>query len=258
MTTTADINRRLWESRDIVDEYDHRTKVQEVEKLIFEAHRDQLLGKRILDVGCGAGRTTVMLRQYSQHCVGLDYSEGMVAAARRTCPDVTIVHGDMRDMRMFVDRSFDVVLCAFNGLDYVSPEDRLKTLGEMRRVLDHGGLLVFSSHNLHYESAKQPPRFDFSPCPLRLARNTLEYAVESFHHLRNHGRQVFADGYAVVNDCAHRYALLSYYIDKTKQEEQLRQTGFRLIEMVDKFGKALTADSDDRSSSYIYYVALKA
>jgi len=252
-----ELNRQTWERRSVVQEYAGRGAVWAVETAIFETYRAQIAGRRILDVGCGAGRTTAALLAYSRQYVGLDYSDGMIRQFKRKFPGVAIVQGDMRRMTEVGERAFDFVLCSFNTLDYVSHEDRLATLREIRRVLAEGGLFVFSSHNLAFRDARAEPRLEWTGNPVRLARNMGTFAAESWNHARNRQAQVEGDGYAILNDCGHGYRLLTYYIEKSRQAAQLAAAGFTLLERFDKTGKMLGPRDDDSHSSFIYYVARK-
>ncbi len=75
---------------------------------------------RVLDVGCGTGRTTRPLADRGHDVVGIDVSERMVAQARERHPDLTFRVDDATDLA-FADGSFDYVLFSYYGLDSVSP-----------------------------------------------------------------------------------------------------------------------------------------
>ncbi len=77
------------------------------------------------------------------------------------------------------------------------------------------------------------------------------------NRFRNKKHQVFNEQYAIINDIAHNYAMLTYYINKTQQVSQLRTMGFETIEMYDTLGNVLNLDSEDKDSAWIYYVAKK-
>jgi SAM-dependent methyltransferase len=106
---------------------------------VLRAELDRLpleSGARLLDAGCGSGRTMDELARYGR-VSGIDLSAEAVAAARRRG------HGDVRVAHVeslpFADGIFDVVTC----LDVVehTPDDRA-TLAELLRVTRPGGLLV--------------------------------------------------------------------------------------------------------------------
>jgi SAM-dependent methyltransferase len=253
-----DVNHKTWEGHSVVREYAARDEVWTVERTILDKYRGEIEGRRLLDLGCGAGRTTAALRAYSTQYVGLDYSAAMVAEFRSKFRDVPVVLGDMRSMPEFGDKSFDFVLCSFNGLDYVGHEDRSAALGEVHRVLAPQGLFVFSSHNVNYSEARRAPQIEWAWSPWRLVRNAGAYAADSWNHARHRSREKAGDGYAVLNDCGHHYRLLSYYVDRRCQAAQLEAVGFALLECFDRQGRILVPGDDDRHSSFIYYVARRS
>lgn len=102
---------------------------------------------RVLDLGCGNGRTTVPLARRGYEVVGIEYSPSLVELAKQHRPDIDVQHGDARQLK-FADESFDVAFFSWNGMDYMHPvSDRLRVLTEVRRVVKSGGLYVFSSRN---------------------------------------------------------------------------------------------------------------
>ena len=106
-----------------------------------------LSGARVLDIGCGAGRTTAALAQRGYRVTAIDYSPDMVAATRSRGLDAEILQMDAATLA-FADRSFDAALFSFNGLDGIFPSQlRRRALGEMHRVVRPGGVLYFSGHN---------------------------------------------------------------------------------------------------------------
>ncbi|BET67649.1 hypothetical protein ASA1KI_25670 [Opitutales bacterium ASA1] len=120
------------------------------ERLIFEAvfeHAD-----RILDVGCGAGRIAVGLRNLGFTLVeGVDYALAMVETARevaRECRlEIEFTHCDATAL-CFPAESFDGLVFGFNGLMQIpGRSNRRKALAELHRVARAGGRLVFTTHD---------------------------------------------------------------------------------------------------------------
>jgi SAM-dependent methyltransferase len=93
-------------------------------------------GARLLDAGCGSGRTLDELARYGR-VSGIDLSPEAVALARRRG------HDDVRVARVeelpFADATFDVVTC-LDVLEH-TPDDRA-TLAELLRVTRPGGLAL--------------------------------------------------------------------------------------------------------------------
>src|SRR5579875_1582497 len=91
---------------------------------------------RILDAGCGSGRTLQELVDYGT-VVGLELDPDAAAVARgRGCGEV--VEGRLESLP-WGDGTFDLITC----LDVIehTPDDRL-TLSELRRVTRPGGYLL--------------------------------------------------------------------------------------------------------------------
>ncbi len=91
----------------------------------------------VLDVGCGTGRSSLLLPDAQWH--GIEPSPGLIAYA---APDICgrIFAGRAEDLP-FGEASFDAVLCV-TVLQNVT--DAHKALSEMRRVLKPNGVLLLS------------------------------------------------------------------------------------------------------------------
>ena len=90
---------------------------------------------RALDVGCGMGGNTAVLRDLGWSAVGLDYSPASVEAARAR--GLTLVRGDARRLP-FPDATFDLVLST-DAWEHV--DDHEAVAAEAHRVLSPGGTL---------------------------------------------------------------------------------------------------------------------
>ena len=96
--------------------------------------------ERALDVGCGTGANTAVLRSHTRSVVGLDYRpEGIATARQQHCEDASFVRGDSARLP-FADRTFDVVT-ALDVLEHVDDEAALE---EIVRVLRPGGAIIVS------------------------------------------------------------------------------------------------------------------
>jgi demethylmenaquinone methyltransferase/2-methoxy-6-polyprenyl-1,4-benzoquinol methylase len=96
-------------------------------------------GDRVLDGACGTGDLALADRRAgAAHVTGLDFSEQMLARARRKAADVEWVQGDLLALP-FDDASFDAATVGF-GVRNV--DDLGLALRELRRVLRPGGRLA--------------------------------------------------------------------------------------------------------------------
>ena len=64
--------------------------------------------------------------------------------------------------------------------------------------------------------------------------------------------EVRTDRYAIVNDFAHGFSLLAYYISLDEQVKQLCEAGFINVEAYDMEGKRIEKDAE---FPWIYYLA---
>jgi hypothetical protein len=64
--------------------------------------------------------------------------------------------------------------------------------------------------------------------------------------------------YAIVNDEAGCYGLMSYVITVEKQLAQLRSVGLDALEAVGTDGQALAPDAYDTEDAWIYYVCRRS
>ncbi|HME35364.1 MAG TPA: class I SAM-dependent methyltransferase [Candidatus Sulfotelmatobacter sp.] len=116
------------------------------ERVLFEAYIPT--GSAILDLGVGGGRTTPYLAKRAARYVGVDYAPAMVKACEAKFPGLEFRVADAANLSLFPDDSFDVVVFAFNGIDYVLPEEsRRSCFAHVHRVLKAKGVVIFSSHN---------------------------------------------------------------------------------------------------------------
>jgi SAM-dependent methyltransferase len=95
-----------------------------------------LVPGRALDVGCGSGGNSAMLRRLAWDVTALDHSEEALAAARRR--DLRVLRGDARALP-FRDGAFDLVIST-DAWEHV--EEDAVVAAEAHRVLRPGGTLL--------------------------------------------------------------------------------------------------------------------
>ncbi|HEU5158656.1 MAG TPA: class I SAM-dependent methyltransferase [Streptosporangiaceae bacterium] len=99
-------------------------------------------GRRILDVGCGAGPLMAALRDQGAIVAGFDRSAEMLKLARRRLgDDADLRVADLSSPLPFPDGTFDDAIASL-VLHYL--EDWGPALTELRRVLKPGGRLIVS------------------------------------------------------------------------------------------------------------------
>jgi SAM-dependent methyltransferase len=95
---------------------------------------------RVLDAGCGTGRTAIELAQRDIEIVGVDLDAVMLQQARAKAPQLDWRLGDLSVIAL--DKSFDLIVMAGNVMIYLTPGTEAATVANMARHLKPGGLLV--------------------------------------------------------------------------------------------------------------------
>jgi ubiquinone/menaquinone biosynthesis C-methylase UbiE len=97
--------------------------------------------QRVLDAGCGTGRNLGAMIAAGAMPVGLDFSPGMLAVARKRFRAVPLYEVDLQARYPLGDGGFDAVLCSLVADQLSDPSAALR---EMARVTRPRGRLVWS------------------------------------------------------------------------------------------------------------------
>jgi len=138
------VNIDAYKSKEAVTHYTNLTNIKDAEKFLINKY---FKGK-VLDMGCGCGRTTKYIHDLGFDVLGVDIVEEMIQKAKQIYPGIKFEVGNACNIKQYKDGQFDIVFFSFNGLDYISPESkRVIAIKELSRVLKKGGYFIYSSHN---------------------------------------------------------------------------------------------------------------
>ncbi len=106
----------------------------------------RLKDKRILDIGCGTGSSTVALAEQGARVIGVDLDDGSLRVAADRCKiygvDAQIRALNAADIRTtFAPESFDIVIF-FACLEHMTESERLTSIKDVWETLPAGGLMV--------------------------------------------------------------------------------------------------------------------
>ena len=122
------------------------------EKIFFEKYLSK--DDYILDLGCGAGRTTFALSKLGyNNIIGVDIAENLIDYADKYSKEngikVDFEVGDATQLK-YKDNTFDVVIFSYNGMQCIPGEqNRKNVLKEVYRVLKPNGYYIFTAHDRH-------------------------------------------------------------------------------------------------------------
>ena len=147
-------NRAMWEASS--DEYEQRHatalsgekamawglwRIPEAELHILGA----VVGKDILEFGCGAARWSIALAALGARPIGLDVSSRQLQHARRLMAeagvDFPLIEASAESVPL-PDASFDIVFCDWGAMTFCDP---YRTVPEAARLLRPGGLFAFAT-----------------------------------------------------------------------------------------------------------------
>lgn len=128
-------------ARQICDELRHKPLDRELLDRFAASVRDAGVA---CDMGCGPGHVARYLHKRGVAVCGVDLSEEMVRRARQLNPGVEFRQGNM--MALDVPDSAWAGIAAFYSLIHIPRGDLARALGELRRALRPGGLLLLAFH----------------------------------------------------------------------------------------------------------------
>lgn len=196
---------------------------------------------KILDVGCGAGRTTINLYKNGyKNIIGLDLAENLVAFAKDYCKknslNIEFVCQSATDIK-FENETFDAVIFSYNGLMCIpGHENRKNALQEIYRVLKSNGVFIFTAHD------RGSPKFAkfWSQEKARWDCNEQDKRLEMF------GDRFMPDEFGTE----------SYIHIPSKEEIQTicEETGFKVLECVNNLD---IGTPDEANRETIFWVVQK-
>ncbi|MFF2600441.1 class I SAM-dependent methyltransferase [Streptomyces californicus] len=156
-------NRRLWNKISGDYQHEHDPRIGAAPRLwgmysIPDTHLRALgdvVGKRVLELGCGAGQWSRALAAEGADVVGFDLAETQLAAASAAmgASRYRLVQGAAEQLP-FATGSFDLVFCDFGGLSWAPPH---LAVPQAARVLRPGGRLVFNVASPWFEACYDEP-----------------------------------------------------------------------------------------------------
>src|SRR5689334_15091669 len=106
-TIVDEINKAAYSARDVVEWYEDLDFILKPEAAIIERIRTAIEGKKLLDIGIGAGRTTRFMLEVSQDYTGIDYTRDCIELAQKKYPEANLIHCDARELNVFADQTYD-------------------------------------------------------------------------------------------------------------------------------------------------------
>ena len=103
----------------------------------------------VLDLGCGTGRMTRLLRDRGFDMIGVDVSWEMLDMARsKDSEGILYLEQDMREFELY--GTVAAVVCVCDCINYILNEDELlKVFSLVNNYLDPGGIFIFDMNTVY-------------------------------------------------------------------------------------------------------------
>lgn len=186
----------------------------------------------VLDMTCGTGSQVFFLEKLGFQVTGADFSPALLKIARKKASDdninVPFIDGDMRTLHV---GSFDAVITIFNAIGHLTKSGFVKTLKNIYRNLNPGGIYIFDILNLQVMTDEVVA--DFAYYVHKKVNDTQILATQCSTIDREHGILTSYDTYLIQKNAdkpssfSHNFSLQIY----TAQEIQamLASTGFDIV-----------------------------
>jgi ubiquinone/menaquinone biosynthesis C-methylase UbiE len=143
-------------------------------------------GRHILEIGCGSGWDTADLLSAGCNVIALDVSVNCLRECAQSAPRASLLHADTGKTLPFADHSMTVILASLS-LHYFSWENTLQIESEIRRCIQHGGILLarFNSTNDYHYGASSTEEIE--PGFYQVGTHTKRFFDEASVHCFLHG-----------------------------------------------------------------------
>lgn len=124
-----------------------KTQQEVIFKAVQTSLANQAQSAAILDAACGTGWMSARLKPNFPNIESCDGSTFFIDYAKKTYPELSIVHADLNQTLPYSNDQFDVVIFSMAAHDI---EDQMKTFAEFNRILKPKGKLLIAIVNPYY------------------------------------------------------------------------------------------------------------
>lgn len=198
----------------------------------------------ILDLACGTGTMSLLLKNKGYRVTGIDLSEEMLSVAdHKAQGEIPFIKADMRDFRL--EKPVDACVCCLDSLNHLaSIEDVEATFKCVCETLRDGGIFIFDVNTVYKHNHV-------------LADNSFIFDEEGYflawdnELLEDDRVRIMLDFFVFNGENYDRYS--EEFVETAFSEERIRATLSPYFEVLGVYD-ALTLDPPKPDSERIYFV----
>lgn len=198
---------------------------------------------RALDLACGTGAISLLLRQKGCDVTGIDISEDMLAQAdAKAQGSVSFIKADMTDFTL--PDKYNLCVCSLDGINHLlTPDDVKRCFACVYNALESGGIFIFDVNTLYKHKEM-------------LADNAFVFDEEDFflswdNEYEGDGLvRILLDFFVFNGKSYDRYSEEFYERAYGNDELSSALSGFEILDILDDMSENSPAPDSER----IYYV----
>jgi SAM-dependent methyltransferase len=166
----------LWDAQATTDLAEYKRSGEEAAALywgLIRPHLDFTQPARVCEWGCGPGRIIrhlpALAAGFPVDFYGSDYNRASIAWCRANLPGITCFANDLAPPLAVTDAFFDAIFCR-SVFTHLSAEMHHRWIGELRRVVRPGGIVILTTHGDAYRprlTAQERIRYDAGELVMR-------------------------------------------------------------------------------------------
>ena len=141
-------------------------------------------GVSALDLGCGTGKLAAKLLEAGHPVTAVDFSENMLAAARKNAPDARFLQAELKEVPQKLEgEQFDCIVAAYS-MHHLPDEDKYALLSALKDHLKPEGVIVLGDvsfpNRAGLEACREAYEDGWDDSEFYLVRDELEEALPQF------------------------------------------------------------------------------
>jgi ftsJ-like methyltransferase len=204
----------------------------------------------LLDLGCGPGLYTSLLKDRGYAVTGIDFNSASIDYAKNQRDDITYIAGDY--IERYPSGNFDTVIMIYCDMGTHTENNRRDLLKNIYNSLNRGGKLIFDVFTPELVRDRQESKsWEYSPSGGFWGEHEYLLLKETFHYPEN---KVFAYQYNLLTgQQAKNFIVWERYFSEEEITCILKETGFGNVSI----HRNVTGDNNFTSASEIFIVAEK-